>query len=175
MVDFRTSVVAACSMLLAACAQDGGSIDVTTGTILPSLNALPALPAAAAIVPALAPASDPRAPERISGNLYRIDASDKRIEDSVQRENYTLLRAAESARQLGASHFIVVDAAQSAVTRTIGNPDRGQSARIRVLERAPGAEPPMGAISAYEIIHFFGPSFGRGTSGAAADPASTPG
>ncbi len=162
MVEFRTSVVAACSILLAACAQGDGPSDLTTGTILQSL-------------PALAPASGPRAPERISGNLYRVDASDKRIEDRVQRENYTLLRAAESARQLGASHFIVVDAAPSAGTRTIGNPDRGQSALIRVLELAQGAEPPMGAISADEIIHFFGPSFGRGTSGAAADPASTPG
>lgn len=151
-----------CAAALGACgiAPEGGGI--TTGSILPSL---PALPSAGSLAASLAQPTGPRAPQRISANLYRVDAGDQRLADQIQRENYTLLRAAESTRHVGATHFIVVNAPQGAAPHDVRNPDRGQTtALIRVLELEPGSEPPMGAISADEIIHFFGPSFGRTTA-----------
>ena len=115
------------------------------------------IPSAGSLVPSWGTSSRPRAPERISGNLYRVYAGDRQIEDPIQRENYALLRAAESTKQVGATHFVVVNAPEGLPQQ----PTPPSSALIRVLQLETGAEPPVGAIAADEIIHFFGPAFGR--------------
>ncbi len=96
-------------------------------------------------------------------NLYRVYSSDRPTDDSIQAENYALLRAAETTKDVGATHFIVVDAPghPSAGLLGSGAPSSKSANLIRVLKLAPGAESPIGAISADEIIHFFGPTFGR--------------
>lgn len=148
-------------LALGACAQLPNVNDITTGSILP------ALPSASSLLPVTSTGNGPRPPERISGNLYRIDASDRKIDDAIQRENYGLLRAAESAKELGGSHFIVVKSSEgsdSGSARTVG---ASQPANlIRVFRIDPDMTPPIGAISVAEIIHFFGPNF---------RPAPTPG
>ena len=126
---------------VAGCAQGNLPGAISTGSILPSL-------------PSLSTSSTPRKPERIGVNLYRVTVSDRRFDDPIQRENYALLRAAETAKAAGASHFIVVNASQPGATAEIPT-------MIRVLQLEPGAEPPIGAVSADEIIHFFGPNFAR--------------
>lgn len=157
--------VVACSAGLAGCAPAPGPSEITTGSLLPKLPS-PAsfLPSAGALVPALGgpSSSGPRRPERVSGNLYRVFADDRKIEDGVQRENYTLLRAAESARQVGGTHFVIVGAGQG--RPDVGGPQAGtpvSGQMIRVMRLDSDMPPPTGAISVDEIIHFFGPTFGR--------------
>lgn len=172
------SLAAGC-VVLAGCGQSIGpgsnsgssSGDITTGSILPSLPSLPSasslIPAASALVPSWASGSKPQGPERISGNLYRIPPADTRWDDPIQRENYAMLLAAENAKQVGATHFIVVNANQGgalgggimALTQPASAAPTTTLIRVMTLER--NAEPPMGALAADEIIHFFGPQFGR--------------
>jgi hypothetical protein len=150
-----------CLFAVGACAQLPSASDITTGSILP------ALPSAASLVPSLTTSTEPRKPERVSGNLYRIDASDRKFDDAIQRENYGLLRAAESAKDVGGTHFIVVansEASDPSAPRTSGTSQ--PTGLIRVFRLDPDMTPPMGAISVNEIIHFFGPNF---------RPAATPG
>lgn len=145
-----------------------GSSDITTGSILPSLpSASSLIPTASSLVPSWASGSKPQGPERISGNLYRIPPADTRWDDPIQRENYAMLLAAENAKQVGATHFIVVNAKQGgalgggimALTQPASAAQATTLIRVMTLER--NAEPPMGALAADEIIHFFGPQFGR--------------
>lgn len=161
------------------CAQlnePGGGI--TTGSIiLPSLPSLPdassLLPSGSTILPSPSIGSTQRRPERIGGNLYRVAANDRNIDDPIQRENYALLRAAETAKAAGASHFIVVNASQQGAPAGLAAGASGDiSTLIRVLQLEPGAEPPIGAVAADEIIHFFGPAFERKSEPSA--PASPP-
>ena len=150
-----------CLVALSACAQLPSASDISTGSILP------ALPSAASLGPSLTTSNGPRKPERVSGNLYRIDASDRKFDDTIQRENYGLLRAAESAKEVGGTHFIAVNSSEGAAPSQPGNAAASQSTSlIRVFRLDPDMTPPMGAISVNEIIHFFGPNF---------RPAATPG
>ena len=73
----------------------------------------------------------------------------------------------KNAKQVGATHFIVVNAKQGgalgggimALTQPASAAQATTLIRVMTLER--NAEPPMGALAADEIIHFFGPQFGR--------------
>lgn len=162
MARWRGLAIVICCAGLAACSQGNGPGDIATGSIGPALPTLPALPSATSLLPNLGATSGPRRPERISGNLFRIHTADRRIDDAVQRENYALLRAAEAAKEVGGTHFIVADG-------THGRPDVGGGSAsgvpgttlIRVLRLDTDVQPPVGAIAADEIIHFFGPTFGR--------------
>jgi len=157
-----------CATSLSACAVGSGPGEMSTGSIFP---ALPSLPSASSLMPNFGGSSGSQRPERISGNLYRVYTNDRRLDDSVQRENYALLRAAEGAKEVGGTHFIVVNANQAGVD--VGSSTAGSSTSgtfIRVLSLEAGSQPPAGAIAANEIIHFFGPTFGRGQQ---AQPATT--
>ena len=162
MTTIRSLAALGISAALGACAQSVGPAEITTGSIIPSL------PAVASLVQSTGSSTAgaaPRAPERISGNLYRIDASDRRLSDPIQQQNYALLRAAHSTRQLGATHFTVVNAPPGDV-RLPASAD--SSAMIRIFRLEPGTQPPVGAVTADEIIHFFGPTFSQPPAGAAA-------
>ena len=162
-MKFRPAVVlifsAAC---IAGCAQAPQPGEITTGSILPSLPSTVSelLPSAQSLLPSLPASSTPNKPERIGANLYRISTDDRRIDDTTQRENYALLRAAEVTKNVGATHFIVVNA--SGPSSVVVSPAQPQlSTMIRTLRLERGAEPPIGAVSADEMVHFFGPAFGR--------------
>jgi hypothetical protein len=147
---------------LAACAQGNGPSDIATGSIGAALPTMPSLSSAGSLIPGLGTASGPRRPERVSGNLYRVHTADRKIDDAVQRDNYSLLRAAEGAKEVGGTHFIVADGAQ--VRPDVGGASASgapDTTLIRVLRLDSDIQPPVGAISADEIIHFFGPNFGR--------------
>lgn len=132
---------------------------VITGS-LPGFSA-PSLPAVSALLPS-PPSAVPAKPERVGSNLYRISVADRRIDDHIQRENYALLRAAESTRELGATHFVVVNTGAQSGAPTSGLGAAAEPGTlIRVFALPAGAEPPIGAIEAAEIVHFFGPNFGR--------------
>lgn len=169
----RALAIACCAAALGGCAQVTTPGELTTGSILPALpSASTILPSASALVPTLGPTLSPKPPERISGNLYRIDATDRKLDDTIQRENYALLRAAESAKQLGATHFIVVNAPPGDIRLPSPAQTNGM---IRIFRLDPGAVAPTGAIAADEIINFFGPTFGRTAGGETVQPASPQG
>jgi hypothetical protein len=125
-------------MTAGGCAQSPDPGNIVTG----SINAIGSL------VPATGSAASA---ERLSGNLYRVTANDRRFDDLTDRENYLLLRAAETARNAGATHFVVVKSGEAA---GIGN-----GAYIRLVTLEPGTPAPIGAVSVEEIIHFFGPRY----------------
>ena len=159
-----TLILALAGTPLAGCAQVAGTDGISTGSITPSLTSITSmLPSASSLLPSL-PASlstsnAPQKAERIGTNLYRVYSSDRPTSDSIQAENYALLRAAETTKEAGATHFVVVDAPGQPSAGLLGS--GGPSNLIRVLKLTPGAEAPIGAVSADEIIHFFGPTFGR--------------
>ncbi len=148
------------SLALAGCtgALQPGSL--TTGSVLPPL------PSISSMMPSSDPASGSRGVERIGSNLYRVSTTDRRHEDAIQRENYALLRAAETTQEAGGTHFILVTLGDQAGGGGSSGARAG-STLVRVLTIEPGGEPPVGAVSASEMIQFFGPTFGR-------PPAQTP-
>lgn len=164
-------------LALAGCAAGPQPGDVTTGSLLPSmpsLPSLPALPSAGSLLPSMAGASSaPRPAERVSGNLYRVLPDGRRIDDPIQRENYALLRAAEATQWAGGTHFIVVNATGQAGPGRTGVP--GMLIRILRLDSGGGPELPIGAVAAEEMVHFFGPSFGRGVARDGTSAAGSPG
>ncbi len=144
---------AAVALAAAGCSLDGSNLpSLSTGSILPSLPSLPTGGSAAG------------EPERIAGNLYRVMATDRKIADTIERENYMLLKAAETTKKVGGTHFVMVRAGDqtsglpSLATMTQG---RQYGAYIRVIEVDPEQGVPVGAIAADEIIQFFGPKFGK--------------
>ena len=145
---------------VAACAGGPETGSLTTGSILPSM---PSLPSASSLLPSFATPSAPGRVERVSGNLYRLPASDRGTTDSIERENYEMLRAAEATRQVGGTHFVIV---------TLNGPSNGApfsgggavvagGILLRVLTVPVGSEAPVGAASADEILHSLGPKFGH--------------
>lgn len=150
--------IAACSS-----APSGG---IVTGS-LPSLGNA-SLPSVGGLLPSMPASGTPIKPERVGSNLYRISTADRRIQDPIQRENYALLRAAESTREVGGTHFIVVNTGNRSGLQTSGLAGSAEPGTlIRVFDMSPGTEPPIGAIDAAEIVHFFGPNFGRERTAAA--------
>jgi hypothetical protein len=146
---------------LSACAGGPSPGGITTGSILPSL---PALPSASSLVPSFgATTATSRRPERVSGNLYRLPASDRRIADRIERDNYDMLRAAEATRTIGGTHFVIVALNGPATDAPFsgGGAVVSGGTLVRVLQVQPGSETPVGAVSVEEILHFFGPQFGR--------------
>ncbi len=100
--------------------------------------------------------------KRLGGTLYHVVTSGRRFRTPSERENATLLKAAQTTKAVGATHFIVVKAlkvtASGMQTLSIRNnraPPTG--AYIRVLKLAEGTPAPVGAVAADEIIEFFGP------------------
>ncbi len=145
---------------VAACAGGPDTGSLTTGSVLPSL---PSLPSAGGLLPSFGDPSAPGRLQRVSGNLYRLPASDHRITDSIERENYDMLRAAEATRSVGGTHFVIV---------TLNGPSNGApfsgggavvagGILLRVITVSRASEPPVGAVSADEILHFLGPKFGH--------------
>ena len=141
--------------------------------------AAPAAPAMSTPVVAAAPAAKPSSSgggkigvaERVSGNLFRVQPDGRRIDERIDRENYTLLRAAETTQQQGGTHFVLVSAGDQSATGmpslqmiVSGNRDAEYGAYFRILKVEPDSTAPIGAMSADEIVHFFGPKF-RGTKG----------
>ncbi|MBC7871100.1 MAG: hypothetical protein H7Y09_09710 [Chitinophagaceae bacterium] len=127
------------------------------------------------------------AAQQMTKDTYRIVSRGNGYTAPTVVQDYTMLKAAETTKRHGGTHFIVVDASDasrtdqlvlpgSATSTLIGNQVHttyspatahaifkpGQDAYIRVVTVAAGATPPAGAVSADEIISFVGPRVERG-------------
>lgn len=113
------------------------------------------------------------AAQQITADTFRISARGNAYTGSTTVQDYVLLKAAETTKAAGASHFVLISAGDAArVSYNITAPSQyspgsvnsvvkpGQDAYIRVLRLAPGQQV-QGAISADEIIQFTGPRVKR--------------
>ena len=147
----------ALALSVGGCSQAIDGLGLTTGSITP------------AATPSTDAKARPAGAERVSGTLYRVMADDRKIADRIDRENYTLLKAAEATKAAGGTHFVLVSASDQSPTgmpslkALTGNAGADYGAYFRVLEVDAANGVPVGAMSADEIIHFFGPKFGRST------------
>jgi hypothetical protein len=125
------------------------------------------------------------AAEQITKDTYRIVARGNGNTRSTTIQDYALLKAAETTKAAGATHFVIISAADATKSETIIMPGTstttfsgntayttrspgyvdniikpGQDAHIRVLKLAMGQQM-QGAYSADEIIQFIGPRVQR--------------
>jgi hypothetical protein len=125
--------------------------------------------------------------QRMTSDVVRISARGNAYTSNTKIQDYALLKAAETTKEMGGTHFAVISAADASrvgtvttpgvaqtsvtgnlvtTTYTPGSTDTfikpGQDAYIRVLRIKPGSPPPPGAISAEEIITFVGSRVERG-------------
>src|SRR5690606_14680146 len=130
------------------CAQSKNPGDLITGSI-------------GSLMPAMGQSASH---ERLTDSLYRVMADDRRFTDRIDQENYLLLKAAETTPQADATHFYLVKSGLDTSTLPISTsaPGSRNGAYIRVLTLEPGTGVPVGAASAAEIIHFFGPKYTAG-------------
>lgn len=119
--------------------------------------------------------------QQMTSNTFRISGRGNGYTSSTDVQDYVMLKAAETTVRNGATHFLVIDAADASGTSQIvtGGTSRttftgnvattnynppvvhnvfkpGQDAYIRVINVAPSQSPPPGAIAADEIIKFVG-------------------
>ena len=112
------------------------------------------------------------AAQQITADTFRIVARGNAYTGSTTVQDYVLLKAAETTKAAGATHFILISAADAArVSYDVTAPSKygpgsvdsvikpGQDAYIRILK--PGQQV-QGAFSADEIIQFTGPRVQRG-------------
>lgn len=119
--------------------------------------------------------------QQVTQNTYRIVTRGNGYTGSTTIQDYTLLKAAETTKSAGATHFMIVSSGDATETASISTPGQaqtsfvgntayttfspgtttniikpGQDTYIKVLTVATGHAPPQGAISADEVIQFVG-------------------
>jgi hypothetical protein len=124
--------------------------------------------------------------QQVTSDTFRIQAQGNGYTSAASVQDYVLLKAAETTKQSGGTHFILISAANTtrvdqlqtsgtaqttfvghnaSTTYTPGSTETiikpGQDAYIRVLNVKAGQTLPAGAISADEIIKYVGPRVQR--------------
>ena len=119
--------------------------------------------------------------QQMTANTFRIVARGNGYTSGTAIQDYTILKAAETTRQHGATHFQIISASNASSTGHIVVPGQanttfvgntamttyspstvhqyvrpGQDTYIRIINVAPGQQPPHGVFSADEIIQFVG-------------------
>jgi hypothetical protein len=127
------------------------------------------------------------AAQQMTSDTFRIVARGNGATQATTIQDYTMLKAAETTKQYGGTHFGILGSANAtkvdqistpgfAQTTFVGNsaittynPGQdvniikpGQDTYIRIFTVKPGQTPPPGAISADEIIQFVGARVQRG-------------
>lgn len=127
------------------------------------------------------------AAHQMASDLFRIEARGNGYTGRNVVQDYMLLKAAETTKSNGHTHFRVVDQGDASSTAAIVTPGSAQTnfsgrsayttftpatvtpifkpgadAFIKVFTVQTGQQPPAGAISADEIIQFVGPRVPRG-------------
>jgi hypothetical protein len=122
------------------------------------------------------------AAQQMTADTYRIVARGNGYTSATMVQDYVVLKAAETTRSAGGTHFVMMSSGDASTTGTISTPGQvrtsvvgntafttynpgsvsryikpGQDSYIRVINAKPGTPPPEGAISADEIIQFVGP------------------
>lgn len=118
--------------------------------------------------------------QQITSDTFRIQARGNAYTNATTVQDYVLLKAAETAQAVGASHFQIISAANASRASTFVTPGTstttfvgnqaftttapgsvdtvikpGQDVYVRVLKLPPGPAP-QGVYSAAEIIQFIG-------------------
>lgn len=126
--------------------------------------------------------------QQMTSNTFRIVSRGNGYTSSTTIQDYTVLKAAETTKQAGATHFAIISASDASSTRSITTPGHahtsfvgntayttyspgmvhqyvrpGQDTYIRIFTVAAGQTPPPGAFSADEIIQFVGSRIKRPT------------
>lgn len=105
--------------------------------------------------------------ERITSETYRIVSRGNAYTGGTAVQDYVLLKAAETTKQAGGTHFALISAGDasrvsydtsygSGWASTSATVSPGKDAYIRVLKIRPGEQPPPGVFFADEIIQFTG-------------------
>jgi hypothetical protein len=124
--------------------------------------------------------------QQLTANTFRILARGNGYTDATTIQDHALLKAAETTKQAGGTHFAIISASDAssvghvvvpgqAHTSVVGSTAYttytpatahkfirpGQDVYIRILTVQLGQQPPFGAFSADEIIQFVGPRVKR--------------
>jgi hypothetical protein len=127
------------------------------------------------------------AAQQMSAFTYRIVARGNSYTSPTVIQDYTLLKAAETTKKAGGTHFMIISASDASTAGTISAPGQmqtsvygntaystytpgsttvfvkpGQDTYIQVITVASGQAPPEGANSADEIIQFIGSRIQKG-------------
>ena len=119
--------------------------------------------------------------ERMTADTYRIVARGNGYTSGTAIQDYTVLKAAATAKQAGATHFAIISAADATRTGSVVIPGQaqttvagntafttytpatvhqfikpGQDTYIRIFTVSPGQQAPPGALLADEIIQYVG-------------------
>jgi hypothetical protein len=119
--------------------------------------------------------------QQITANTFRIVARGNGYTGGTTIQDYTILKAAETTKQMGATHFQIISASDASSAGHIVTPGQmqtsvvgntayttyspstvhqyvkpGQDTYIRVVKIGQGQMPPHGAFSAEEIIQYVG-------------------
>lgn len=125
--------------------------------------------------------------QQITANTFRIVARGNGYTDRTTVQDYAMLKAAETTKRNGGTHFMLVGAEDASRVDQIVTPGSahttysgnyaytsfspamahsifkpGQDAYIRVIKLGAGEAPPRGAIAADEVITFVGSRVERG-------------
>jgi hypothetical protein len=125
--------------------------------------------------------------QQMTANTYRIVARGNGYTSGTAIQDYALLKAAETTKQAGATHFEVISASDASSVGAVTTPGQattiitgstarttftpatthtflkpGQDAYIRVLTLKPGQPTPAGVYQADEIIQYVGSRVPRG-------------
>ncbi len=117
----------------------------------------------------------------MTANTYRIEARGNGYTLATSISDYVMLKAAETTKAAGGTHFLTISNSDASTTASIVLPGEaqtrfvgdaayttyspptsipifkpGENTYIRVLTIAPGQPVPQGAMSADEIIQFVG-------------------
>jgi hypothetical protein len=123
--------------------------------------------------------------QQVTSDTYRIVAQGNGFTEGATIKDYVLLKAAETAQSVGATHFMIVGAENTTKAETIYVPGTsnttisgrtatttttpgyvdtvikpGQEVMVRLLKPAPG-QSLQGAFAAEEIIRFISPRVKR--------------
>jgi hypothetical protein len=113
--------------------------------------------------------------QQVTATTFRIVARGNGYTSNTRIQDYALLKAAETTKAAGGTHFAIVSAEDATVqqslyltqigprgsaftTASIGSVAKpGQDTYIRVFALDPGQAAPQGTLLADEIIQFVGP------------------
>jgi hypothetical protein len=120
------------------------------------------------------------AEEQLSAGTYRVVVPATGLADGATAQDRVLLKAAETARQAGGTHFIVLrggDVQPSGLVAPVsaaGTPT-GQpyAAYVKVFALEPGQQPPSGALIVDEVLHFMSRRQEQTPDPAAAKPGAS--
>ncbi|MFZ1104971.1 MAG: hypothetical protein WAN86_19320 [Hyphomicrobiaceae bacterium] len=119
--------------------------------------------------------------QQMTANSFRIVARGNGYTPATTVQDYAILKAAETTKQAGGTHFAIISASDASSAGHVVVPGQahtsvvgrtayttytpatayrfvrpGQDVYIRVLTVQPGRQPPPGAFSADEIIRYVG-------------------